>query len=228
MSTTDLAAMTSDPVVAEIAKRYSGLAESACCLSCGGAANHAKPVRGEVCVDLGSGRGTDALRMADDVGSDGFVWGIDISEGMLEKAKATAERLGVANVRFEKAQLENLPIQSMSVDLVISNCVLNHAADKPKVWSEIARILKPGGRFVVSDIYSSTAVPDEFRHDPEAVAECWAGADTREVYLKTVQDAGFQDLSVLEESAPYAKGHIEVSSFTLQGWKPKLRRCCGG
>jgi len=93
---------------------------------------------------------------------------------------------------------------------------------------EIERILRPGGRFVVSDIYSSVPVPDEFRQDPEAVAECWAGADTREVYLKTVADAGFEDIKVFDESAPYAKGAIEVSSFTLQGWKPKPRRCCGG
>jgi len=228
MGTIELANIGSDKTVEEIAKRYSGLAESSCCLSCGGAADRAKPFRGEVCVDLGSGRGTDAMRLADDVGSDGLVWGIDISDGMLEKARATAQRLGYSNVRLEKAELENLPIPSMSVDVVISNCVLNHAKDKAKVWTEIERILKPGGRFVVSDIYSSETVPDEFRHDPEAVAECWAGADTREVYLKTVHEAGLQDLSVLEESAPYAKGRIEVSSFTLQGWKPKLRRCCGG
>jgi ubiquinone/menaquinone biosynthesis C-methylase UbiE len=131
-------------------------------------------------------------------------------------------------VRFEKALLEKLPIPSNSVDLATSNCVLNHASDKPAVWREIFRVLKPGGRFVVSDIYSSAAVPPEFKDDPEAVAECWAGADTREVYLKTVVDAGFQELSVLEESAPYPKGKIEVSSFTLKGHKPQARRCCGG
>lgn len=228
MSTTDITALATDPVVAEIAQRYSTLAETSCCLSCGGAAERAKPTTGEVCVDLGSGRGTDALRMADEVGSDGFVWGIDIADGMLEKARATAARLGATNVRFEKAELEHLPIPNQSVDLVISNCVLNHARDKAAVWSEIHRILKPGGRFVVSDIFSSVPVPDKFRLDPEAVAECWAGADTREVYLRTVQNAGFSDISVLEESAPYPKGSIEVSSFTLQGWKPKARRCCGG
>jgi len=211
-----------------IEERYSGLAESSCCLSCGGAADKAKPALGEVCVDLGSGRGTDCIRMAQDVGADGFVWGIDISDGMLEKARATAGRLGVANVRFEKAELESLPIASGSIDLVVSNCVLNHAADKSKVWAEIARVLRPGGRFVVSDIHSSAPVPDEFRHDPEAVAECWAGADTREVYIATVAAAGFAEVEVLEESAPYPKGGIEVSSFTLQGWKPKPRRCCGG
>lgn len=227
MNTTDLSALASDPVVDQIARRYSGLAESACCLSCGGAVDRAKPWRGEFCVDLGSGRGTDVLRLAEEVGPDGFVWGIDIADGMLEKARATARRLGVAHVRFEKAELERLPIPSQSIDLVVSNCVLNHAKDKAAVWSEIERILKPGGRFVVSDIFSSAPVPDIFRHDPEAVAECWAGADTREVYLATVHGAGLRDVAVLEESAPYPKGSIEVLSFTLQGWKPKLRPCCG-
>lgn len=228
MGSIDLRDAEGGAVLEKIAERYSGLADSSCCLSCGGAAERAKPMHGDVCVDLGSGRGTDAIRMAEDVGPDGFVWGIDISDKMLDKARFTAERLGVANVRFEKAELEKLPIPSMSVDVVVSNCVLNHASDKSKVWSEIERILRPGGRFVVSDIYSSVPVPDEFRQDPEAVAECWAGADTREVYLKTVADAGFDDIKVLDESAPYAKGAIEVSSFTLQGWKPKPRRCCGG
>ncbi len=211
-----------------IENRYSELAESACCLSCGGAVDHAKPKPGEVCLDLGSGRGTDCLRMAEEVGSDGFVWGIDISDGMLDKARSTAEALGITNVRFDKAALENLPIPPASVDLVISNCVLNHAADKSKVWAEVFRVLKPGGRFVVSDIFASAPVPPEFRNDPEAVAECWAGADTLEVYLQTVSDAGLRDLDILERSQPYPKGRIEVSSFTLQGWKPKARCCCGG
>lgn len=228
MPAIDLSQAASGGVLGRIAERYSGLAESSCCLSCGGAADKARVLKGEVCVDLGSGRGTDALRMAEEAGPDGFVWGVDISDGMLEKARATAAKLGVANVRFEKAELERLPIPSMSVDLVVSNCVLNHASDKSRVWAEIFRILRPGGRFTVSDIFSSAPVPDEFRQDPDAVAECWAGADTREVYLKTVQEAGFEDVKVLEESAPYPKGRIEVSSFTLQGWKPKPRRCCGG
>lgn len=212
----------------EIETRYSGLATESCCLSCGGAVDHGKPAPGEVCVDLGSGRGTDVLRMAEDVGPDGFVWGIDIADGMLDLARSTADRLGVSNVRFEKAELEHLPVASASVDLVVSNCVLNHASDKSAVWREIFRILKPGGRFAVSDIYSSSPVPEEFKNDPEAVAECWAGADTRGVYLETVQDAGFQDPSIRDESDPYPKGAIEVSSFTLLGTKPKAHRCCCG
>lgn len=211
----------------EIEKRYSELAESSCCLSCGGAADRARPRPGETCLDLGSGRGTDCLRMAEEVGSDGFVWGIDIADGMLEKARSTASKLGVRNVRFEKAELESLPIPSASVDVVVSNCVLNHARDKSRVWAEIFRVLRPGGRFVVSDIYSSVPVPDKFRRDPEAVAECWAGADTRDVYLATIEAAGLREVVVLEESAPYPKGGIEVSSFTVQGVRPKPRCCCG-
>ena len=110
---------------------------------------------GEVCVDLGSGRGTDVIRLAEEVGAEGFVYGIDISDGMLTKAEATARKLGVSNVKFIKTDLQNLLLNDKSVDLVISNCTINHAPDKQRVWNEIARILKKGGRFVVSDIYSS-------------------------------------------------------------------------
>ena len=92
-----------------INKRYSELAASDCCLSCGGAINYAKPALGEVCVDLGSGRGTDVLRMAEEVGADGFVYGIDISDGMLDKARANAEKFGIANVKFIPCELENSP-----------------------------------------------------------------------------------------------------------------------
>lgn len=207
----------------EINKRYSSLAEDSCCLSCGGAIGYSKPESGEVCVDLGSGRGTDVLRLAEEVGEKGFVYGVDISDGMIRKAKSTAEKLGAKNVKFLKAELEVLPIEDKIVDLVISNCTLNHSSDKQKVWNEVARILKKGGRFVVSDIYSSEPVPEEFRNDPQAVAECWAGAVTREEYLNHLQTAGFVQIKVLEESAPYEKGKIKVSSFTIYG---KTGKCC--
>jgi len=187
--------------------------------------NYAQVRSGEICVDLGSGRGTDCLRMADAVGPQGWVYGIDIADGMIEKARATAVKLGVSNVSFIRSELEVLPLESDSVDLVISNCVLNHARNKALVWSEIFRILKPGGRFVVSDIYASAPVPEEFKNDPEAVAECWAGADTREVYWQTVLNAGFKDPQILEESAPYPKGKIQVSSWTIAGIKPVARKC---
>ena len=212
----------------KISERYTGLAESSCCLSCGGASEHGQARPGETCVDLGSGRGTDALRMAEAVGSEGFVIGIDIADGMIDKARKTAEKLGVKNVRFEKAALESLPIPDNTADLVISNCVLNHAQSKMLTWKEIYRVLKPGGRFVVSDIYSTEPVPEEFHNDPEAVAECWAGSVTREEYLDHVARAGFPTLNVIDESKPYAKGKVEVCSWTISGEKPKntKRYCC--
>ncbi len=140
--------------VEAINERYTSLSETSCCLSCGGAINHAKAQAGEICVDMGSGRGNDVIRLAEEVGERGYVYGIDISEGMITKAKANLEKFEVTNAEILKAGLESLPFEVNSVDLVISNCTINHASDKPAVWSEVYRILKPGGRFVVSDIYA--------------------------------------------------------------------------
>jgi ubiquinone/menaquinone biosynthesis C-methylase UbiE len=206
----------------EIDKRYSQLAETACCLSCGSAINYSKAKIGEICVDLGSGRGTDVLRMADEVGVTGFVYGIDISKGMLEKAIKNAEKFDVNNVEFLKSELEIIPLDENSIDLIISNCTINHASDKQAVWNEIFRVLKIGGRFVVSDIYSTEPVPDEFHNDPIAVAECWAGAITKEEYLEILIKAGFDSIEILEESVPYPKGKINVVSFTIKSIKKTL------
>jgi arsenite methyltransferase len=205
--------------IKEINTRYSELAESECCLSCGGAINYAEPQEGEVCVDLGSGRGTDVLRMAESVGETGFVYGIDISDGMLEKARKNAEKFGAANVSFIRCELEKLELPDKTTDLVISNCTLNHASDKQAVWNEIFRILKNGGRFVISDIYATAPIADEYRNDPAAVAECWAGSVTRPEYMQQLEKAGFASVEILEESAPYAKGNAEVCSFTIAGKK---------
>jgi arsenite methyltransferase len=210
--------------IQEINKRYSGLAESDCCLSCGGAMDYAVPAPGEVCVDLGSGRGTDVLRMADQVGQSGFVFGIDVADGMLEKARKNAEKLEVKNVSFIHSELEKLDLPDHTADLVISNCTLNHAAEKQIVWNEIYRILKKGGRFVVSDIYATSPIPEEYRSDPAAIAECWAGAVTRDEYMRHLATAGFTSVEVIEESVPYRKGKAEVASFTIAGKKAK--GCC--
>jgi ubiquinone/menaquinone biosynthesis C-methylase UbiE len=174
---------------------------------------------GEVCVDLGSGRGTDVIRMADIAGPKGFAYGIDVSDGMIDKARSTAGKFGITNVSFIKSELEEIGLDDGIADVVISNCTINHAADKRRVWKEIARILKNGGRFVVSDIYSTMEIPEEFRNDPQAVAECWAGAVTRDEYLAAVIDAGFSKIRILEESKPYPKGSIEVVSWTITASK---------
>jgi ubiquinone/menaquinone biosynthesis C-methylase UbiE len=204
--------------------RYSLLAEESCCLSCGGAAKYSKPRPGEFCVDLGSGRGTDVLRMAEEVGENGFVVGVDVSEGMLEMARKNALKLGIEHVKFIRSDLETINLEDNTADLVISNCTINHVTDKQKVWNEVYRILKKGGRFVVSDIYATVPVPEEYRNDPVAVSECWAGAVTRAEYMKTLFEAGFTDIEVLEESEPYTKGNAEVASFTLFGMKSNY--CC--
>jgi SAM-dependent methyltransferase len=201
----------------EIDKRYSELAETSCCLSCGGAMNHAKVKPGEICIDLGSGRGTDVLRMAESSGEKGFVYGVDISEGMLSKSNETARRLNVTNVKFIPSPLEKIDLSNDLADVIISNCTINHASDKQKVWNEIYRLLKNGGRFIVSDIYSTAPVPEEYRNDPAAIAECWAGSVTREEYLEQIRRAGFSSINILEESKPYEKGKIMVSSWTITG-----------
>jgi len=211
----------------EINKRYSELAESSCCLSCGGAINYSGARSGEVCVDLGSGRGTDVIRLSETVGKDGFVYGIDISDGMIKKAAGTARQLGVTNVEFIKSPLEELKLKDNTADLVISNCTINHATEKQKVWNEIFRILKKGGRFVVSDIYAFEEIPEEYKNDPVAISECWAGSVTRDEYLDQLKIAGFSKINIIEESAPYEKGKTRVSSWTVSGVKPSGKCDCG-
>jgi len=210
----------------EINNRYTELADSACCLSCGGALDHSSAQPREVCVDLGSGRGTDVIRLAGIVGAEGFVYGIDISDGMISKATRTAENLGIKNVSFLQSSLEKITIDDNVVDLVISNCTINHASDKQAVWNEVYRILKQGGRFIVSDIYAPNPIPEEYRNDPVAIAECWAGSVTRQEYLNQLEKAGFNDVRIVEESAPYEKGQTMVASWTLEGIKPSHKCSC--
>lgn len=204
----------------EIQKRYAPLAESSCCLSCGGAIGHADARPGEVAVDLGSGRGTDVLRLAGIVGPKGRAFGIDVTGAMLDRSRRDAEKLGVKNAEFRQAPMESTRLADRTADLVISNCTINHAADKAAVWDEIFRILKPGGRFVVSDIYAAGEIDSADRDDPGAVAECWAGAVPKGEYVNTVESAGFENIRILEESSPYEKGRTTVASFTIAGRKP--------
>jgi arsenite methyltransferase len=209
-----------------IDQRYSALAPTECCLSCGGAVGYCEPKPGQVCVDLGSGRGADVLRLAADVGSTGMVYGVDVAEGMLERARRSAEKAGATNVKFVRCELEALDLPPQTADWLISNCTLNHARDKQQVWREIFRVLKKGGRFVVSDIYAVGEIAEEYRNDPEAVAECWAGAISREEYLRCIEEAGLGSVRVLEESAPYDKGKARVASFTIAGMRPAGCCCC--
>lgn len=203
-----------------ITKGYDELSKKNCCLSCGGAFSLATIEPGNICVDLGCGKGHDVLRMANLTGETGHAYGIDISRGMIETAKMNAGIMRVNNASFIHSSLETIALEDGLADVVISNCTINHSLHQELVWQEIFRILKPGGTFVVSDIYALEEVAQDYRTDPTAVAECWAGAVTRENYLGYVAKAGFARVNILEESAPYAKGAIQVASFTLRGEKP--------
>lgn len=209
----------------EIDKRYTQLAGQEYCLSCGGAVDLSNPREGEVCVDLGCGKGTDLIRLREAVGGTGHVYGVDISDGMLARAEKAIEKFGYQNITLLRSELEQIPIGDGVADLVISNCTINHAQDKRAVWAGIHRILKKGGRFVVSDIYSAQPVPAEYANDPVAVAECWAGAITKDEYMKILIETGFKNITVLEESKPYEKGKITVASFTVSAKKSSC--CCG-
>lgn len=209
----------------EIERRYSGLAEQECCLSCGSAIDLSQPRSGETCIDLGCGKGTDLIRLREAVGEQGLVYGIDISDGMLAKAQKNIGKFGYTNVKLVRSELEQLRVEDGVANLVISNCTINHAMNKRAVWSEIKRVLKKGGRFVVSDIYSLEPVPAKYANDPVAVAECWAGAVTKEEYLSILTETGFKNITILEESKPYRKGEVVVVSFTVSASKSSCN--CG-
>lgn len=202
-----------------IAQRYDELSKQECCLSCGGAFSMADIKPGHTCVDLGCGKGHDVLRMATLAGNDGYAWGIDISEGMMETARNQAKKLGLAHTGFIKSELEAIDLEKEIADVVTSNCTINHSLHQDKVWKEIARILKKGGQFVVSDIYALKPIPESYRNNPDMVAECWAGAVTRDEYIQNIEQAGLKDIEFLEESKPYEKGEVLVASFTVKGHK---------
>lgn len=177
-------------------------------LSCGNptATAHLKP--GEVVVDLGSGGGLDVFLAAKKVGPQGRAIGIDMTPAMIERARANAQSGGYSNVEFHQATIDKLPLQDNSVDCVISNCVLNLAPDKPAVFREIFRVLKPGGRLAVSDIALKTELPAEIASSLAAYVGCIAGAIRIEEYRSGLIEAGFQYVEVVDSGADlnaYAK-----------------------
>jgi ubiquinone/menaquinone biosynthesis C-methylase UbiE len=204
----------------EIKSRYGALASESANLSCGTAATTAEAQPGQVCIDLGCGRGRDALYLSSLVGIAGHVYGLDGSPKMIDASRQRAAELGLTNVTFIESPIDALALPTAMADWVVSNCALNHASDKARVWREIHRVLKPGGRFAVSDIYAVEPIAAQYRDDPAAVAECWAGAETRPEYLAHVAEAGFEDIEVRAERAPYRKEQALLSSFTLRGRKP--------
>jgi len=168
-------------------------------LGCGNPTALASLKEGEEVLDLGSGAGFDCFLAADKVGESGRVIGVDMTAEMIEKARENARKGDYRNVEFRLGEIENLPMADNSVDVVISNCVINLSPDKKRVYEEAFRILKPGGRVMVSDIALLKELPAALKGNIAAYVGCVAGATTREEYLATVAAVGFKDVEIVNE-----------------------------
>lgn len=193
-------------------------------LGCGNPTAIAEMKLGEAVLDLGSGAGIDAFLAANKVGHNGSVIGVDMTKKMIDKATDIAKCNGYTNVEFRLGEIEKLPVDDSSVDVVISNCVINLAPDKAKVFREAYRALRPGGRLSISDIVADRALSDEMRNDLDAWAGCIAGALEKQQYLRVVKEAGFTDLQVLSSREFYVEDSnndemVKLSSITIRAYK---------
>lgn len=169
-------------------------------LGCGNPVALASLREGETVLDLGSGPGLDCFLAARRVGEKGRVIGVDMTPEMLERARENARRGGYSNVEFRLGEIENLPVANNSVDVIISNCVINLSPDKPRVFREAYRVLKPGGRLMVSDIVLEEELPEAVRKSTAAYLGCISGAALKKDYLEMIEQAGFRNLEVVAES----------------------------
>ncbi len=177
-------------------------------LGCGNPTGMGKIKKGDVVLDLGSGAGFDCFLAAKKVGESGQVIGVDMSEEMIEKAKTNVEKYGYKNVEFRLGDIEKLPVEDNSIDAVISNCVVNLAPDKSKVFREARRVLKKGGKMYLSDIVLLKNLSEAQRNDDELIAGCVGGALLKNDYLKIIKDAGFE-VNVLSEDKDISKRQYE-------------------
>lgn len=168
-------------------------------LGCGNPTALASLKEGERVLDLGSGGGFDAFLAAKKVGKSGKVIGVDMTPEMLDKARANAKKGKYTNVEFRLGEIENLPVADKSVDVIISNCVINLSPDKKRVFEEAYRVLAPNGRLMVSDIVLLKSLPEAIQKSVEAYTSCVAGAEIKDKYLGLMRDAGFKDVKVLSE-----------------------------
>ena len=168
-------------------------------LGCGNPVAMASLHEGETVLDLGAGAGFDCFLASKIVGKKGKVIGVDMTQEMLEKARENAKKGLYENVEFKLAEIENLPLEPESVDVIISNCVINLSPDKKKVFLEAFRVLKPGGRFMISDLVLLKDLPESVKKSIQAYTGCIAGAMKREDYIKLIEDAGFRQIDVLGE-----------------------------
>jgi ubiquinone/menaquinone biosynthesis C-methylase UbiE len=192
-------------------------------LGCGNPVALAGLREGETVLDLGSGGGIDVFLAAKKVGAKGRVIGVDMTEEMVNKSRALATKYGYQNVEFRLGEIENLPIDNESIDIIISNCVINLSPDKEKVFREAHRVLKPDGRLLISDIVTEEELPDEVQKNFAAWAGCVAGALEKRQYLDTIKGAGFKKVDIVSQStfevelSKELKG--EVTSVQVEAYK---------
>ncbi len=185
-------------------------------LGCGNPTAIADLREGEVVLDLGSGGGIDVILSARRVGPTGYAFGLDMTDEMLELARHNAEDAGLSNVEFRKGHIEQVPLPDGSVDVVISNCVINLSTDKAGVIAETARVLRPGGRFAVSDVIADPDMDQATRTDIAAWTGCIAGALTREDYTRLLEAAGLVDVEISETH----RVHAHAGSAIIRARKP--------
>jgi arsenite methyltransferase len=190
-------------------------------LGCGTPTAFADLRSGMTVLDLGSGAGIDVFISAQAVAPGGKAIGLDMTDEMVKRARANKAKLGIENAEFWKGEIEDMPVESASIDRVISNCVINLVPDKRKAFSEIYRVLKPGGKFIVSDIVSLGRIPDDVRKDLELWSGCVGGAADKEEYLQIVREAGFKNLTISAEKPYNLEGEASfgLASITLTAMK---------
>ncbi len=207
-------------------------------LGCGNPTALAALQPGETVLDLGSGGGIDVLLSARRVGPDGMAYGLDMTEEMLELARSNQAKAGATNVEFLKGHIEDIPLPDNSVDVIISNCVINLSPNKPAVFAEAFRVLRPGGRLAISDVVASTDLPDDIRDDLTLYSGCVAGASVVSQLEEMMAKVGFEDIRIapkdesrtfIEQWAPGRNISDFVVSATIQATKPSgaTSSCCG-
>jgi SAM-dependent methyltransferase len=186
-------------------------------LGCGAPVKLAGPRRGETVLDLGSGAGVDVFLAAREVGPEGRAIGVDMTPAMIDRARTNAAREGYTNVEFRLGEIEHLPVRDASVDVIVSNCVVNLSPEKAQVFREAYRVLKPGGRMLLSDLVLERPLPLETRESIEAYVGCIGGASLRGEYLQLIRDAGFREVEVVQEGR---YGTEPVTSVQVRATKP--------
>ncbi len=200
-------------------------------LGCGNPLAIVSLKEGDVVLDLGSGAGFDAFLAAKKVGKTGRVIGVDMTPEMLERARTNAKKGGFDNVEFRSGEIEKLPIEDNVIDVIISNCVINLSPDKEAVFKEAFRVLKPGGRLMVSDLVLAKDLPQQIKESVEAYVGCLAGAIKKDDYLGFIKQAGFQDIKVISE-ADYPVDamfdNLEAASDAIVSIKVSAKKIKGG